>query len=119
MNNDLGNNIRNFRKNKGLTQEELADLLNITPQAVSRWESTAGMPDAIDRKDFMQIKIMNAFHKIVALGKAGEREKADEVYASFVNEINSPEWLPDDLKKESIATLDHEISYYGKYTDQG
>lgn len=30
-------------------------------------------PDAIDRKDFMQIKIMNAFHKIVALGKAGER----------------------------------------------
>lgn len=44
MNNDLGNNIRNFRKNKGLTQEELADLLNITPQAVSRWESTAGMP---------------------------------------------------------------------------
>ena len=45
MNNDLGNNIRNFRKNKGLTQEELADLLNITPQAVSRWESTAGMPD--------------------------------------------------------------------------
>lgn len=45
MNNDLGNNIRKFRKNKGLTQEELADLLNITPQAVSRWESTAGMPD--------------------------------------------------------------------------
>lgn len=45
MNNNLGNNIRTFRKNKGLTQEELADLLNITPQAVSRWESMAGMPD--------------------------------------------------------------------------
>ena len=45
MNTDLGNNIRTFRKNKGFTQEELADLLSVTPQAVSRWESAGGLPD--------------------------------------------------------------------------
>jgi transcriptional regulator with XRE-family HTH domain len=45
MSTDLGNNIRKFRKNKGFTQEELADLLNVTPQAVSRWESAGGYPD--------------------------------------------------------------------------
>ena len=45
MSTTLGKNIKNYRKNKGFTQEELADLLNITPQAVSKWESESGLPD--------------------------------------------------------------------------
>lgn len=43
--NNLGANIRSFRKNKGYTQDELAGMLGVTPQAVSRWESEAGLPD--------------------------------------------------------------------------
>ena len=45
MSTTLGKNIKTFRKNKGLTQEELAELLSITPQAVSKWESESGLPD--------------------------------------------------------------------------
>ncbi|MBR4431281.1 MAG: helix-turn-helix transcriptional regulator [Clostridiales bacterium] len=45
MSTALGKNIKTYRKNKGLTQEELADLLNVTPQAVSKWESENGLPD--------------------------------------------------------------------------
>ncbi|MBP1586651.1 MAG: helix-turn-helix transcriptional regulator [Lachnospiraceae bacterium] len=41
----LGNNIKKYRRNMGLTQEELAGILCITGQAVSRWESGAGLPD--------------------------------------------------------------------------
>ena len=41
----LGKHIRTNRQRLGLTQEKLAEKLNVTPQAVSKWESGTGMPD--------------------------------------------------------------------------
>lgn len=41
----LGNNIKYARKKLGLTQEELAEQIGVTPQAVSKWEKGTGMPD--------------------------------------------------------------------------
>lgn len=41
----LGSNIKAARKKMGLTQDELASQVGVTPQAVSRWESAAGLPD--------------------------------------------------------------------------
>lgn len=35
----LSENIRNLRKAKGLSQEELAIKLNVVRQTVSKWES--------------------------------------------------------------------------------
>lgn len=34
----LSDNIKNLRKNKGFTQEELANKLNVVRQTVSKWE---------------------------------------------------------------------------------
>ena len=42
---DLGKKIKALRHSAGLTQEQLAQKLSVTPQAVSKWESGAGMPD--------------------------------------------------------------------------
>ena len=41
----LGKRIAVFRKKAGLTQEELAEKLNITGQAVSKWENEISFPD--------------------------------------------------------------------------
>ncbi|MBQ3707739.1 MAG: helix-turn-helix transcriptional regulator [Clostridia bacterium] len=41
----LGKNIRRLRLEKNMTQEELALRLNVTAQAVSKWENETGMPD--------------------------------------------------------------------------
>lgn len=41
----VGRTIRRLRKERGLTQEELAEQLGVTAQAVSKWENETGMPD--------------------------------------------------------------------------
>ena len=42
---DLGNNIRQLRRRDKKTQEQLAEALGVTSQAVSRWESGGSYPD--------------------------------------------------------------------------
>jgi len=43
--NAIGQRIYSLRKEQGYTQEQLSALLNITPQAVSKWESGNALPD--------------------------------------------------------------------------
>ena len=41
----MGDIISTRRKEKGMTQKELAELLNITDKAVSKWERNLACPD--------------------------------------------------------------------------
>lgn len=41
----IGKTIANLRKSKGWTQVELAEKLNVSDKAVSKWESEAGFPE--------------------------------------------------------------------------
>ena len=41
----MGKRIMTLRKEKGLTQEQLAERLNVSPQAVSKWENDVSCPD--------------------------------------------------------------------------
>ena len=45
MNLNFAENFKQLRKNKGLTQEKLAEVLGVTPQSVSRWELSVCYPD--------------------------------------------------------------------------
>lgn len=45
MNETIGNRISKHRKEKGLTQEELAEKLGVSSQAVSKWENDQSCPD--------------------------------------------------------------------------
>lgn len=45
MKEQLARNISIYRKEKGLTQEELAHILGVSFQAISKWENAQTMPD--------------------------------------------------------------------------
>ncbi len=42
---EMGKEIRRLRNDRGLTQEALADALNVSPQTVSKWECGNSIPD--------------------------------------------------------------------------
>jgi transcriptional regulator with XRE-family HTH domain len=42
---NIGEIIKKLRKQKDMTQEQLAEYLNISPQAISRWEINSTLPD--------------------------------------------------------------------------
>ena len=56
----IGEFLRELRKGKGLTQEQLAEQFNISRRSVSRWETGSNMPDVgllIEIADFFEVDI--------------------------------------------------------------
>lgn len=43
---EIGNRIRKYRKDSGLTQEQLAEKISVTKSRVSNWEQGINRPDA-------------------------------------------------------------------------
>ena len=41
----LADNIRNLRKAKGLTQEQFAEIMGVSLQSISRWETGVSEPN--------------------------------------------------------------------------
>lgn len=57
---NFGENLKKLRKEKQLSQESLADKLNISRQAVSKWESNSSYPDMnnlIQLKDIFNVTL--------------------------------------------------------------
>jgi len=55
---NIADRIQNLRKTKGISQEELADAVGVSRQAVSKWESEQSIPDidkVIIMSDFFEV----------------------------------------------------------------
>ena len=42
---DLGKQIKALRQSRGLTQEQLAEKMDVSVQTISRWEKSVNYPD--------------------------------------------------------------------------
>lgn len=56
----IGNFLKRLRKEKGITQEQMAEALNVSGRTVSRWENGSNMPDIsllVDIAEFYDVSI--------------------------------------------------------------
>lgn len=56
----IGNFFKELRKQKGLTQEQIADKFNVSNRTVSRWENGNNMPDLdilIEISDYYEVDL--------------------------------------------------------------
>lgn len=51
----FGEKLKEIRKRMGLTQEQLAEIMNVSRQAITKWESDLGLPDTDNLKELSQI----------------------------------------------------------------
>ena len=56
----IGSFLKELRKEKGITQEEFAEKLNVSGRSVSRWETGSNMPDIsllVEIAEFFDVSI--------------------------------------------------------------
>ena len=74
---EIGNKINQLRKLSGMTQEQLAEKLNVSRQTISKWESDSTSPDLESI-----VKISRICHvsldDLLKEGEAGVANKIDE-----------------------------------------
>lgn len=81
----ISNLIKTKRKEKGLTQKELAQNINVTEKAISRWETGRGTPDIsllVPLSEELNVSVSE-------LLKGKENEKEDKNIREIVNYIDA------------------------------
>ena len=87
-----GRFIQNLRKEMNMTQKELSEKLNVSPKAVSRWETGRGFPDIGSLEDIAEVLHISVaellkgekLEKEITLKEAEEASKAGLELADIV-----------------------------------
>jgi transcriptional regulator with XRE-family HTH domain len=93
----FGERVRKYRKLKGLTQEELGKLCNVTKASVSKWENAENMPET---------STLNVLSKVLEVSLDYLYGKTDDPEGKIVETVI--DGIPMQL------TFDEKI-YYKKY----
>lgn len=83
----IGNTIKYLRRERGITQEDLAEVLGVSCQSVSRWENNTCYPDIEllpTIANFFGITVDN----LLGVDDAAEAEKVEKYLSDFQNAIS-------------------------------
>ena len=80
----FGDKLKDYRKEKNLTQEELAEKIGVSGQAVSKWEKGECLPDVFN------LKLLAQFYNLSvdSLLEDENKEESCNVEEKTKNEIN-------------------------------
>lgn len=106
----IGKFIQEKRKEKNLTQSELAEKLNITDRAISKWENGICMPDVASMPELC--KILSVSINDLFSGKVVEMKKNEEVLEKNLLEMAK---LKEEKDKQLLA-LEYVIGYSASIT---
>ena len=84
----IGKFIANLRKEKNMTQQDLAKKLGVTDRAISKWENGRGLPDYSllqDLCDTLSISINELFFG-EKISKEDYKTKAEENMSKLIND---------------------------------
>jgi len=105
MNNDFGYNLSNLRKKKNLTQEQLANFLNISPAAVCKWEKGKSLPDLP-----MLILLSKYFHISIDKMVFNQKSLTDEEIDKICNECDK--MIIKESGKQGLDYIDSVVKKY-------
>lgn len=117
-----------LRKNKGLTQEELAEKLSVSRQAVAKWESGQAYPDVynlVQISDLMNVSVDYLVRDQDCAVRVGAEDATDlealiafrleanvNTYAAFMNEVEPIRPQSHDFRYEKGRYMYHD-TYVG------
>lgn len=103
----ISENIKRLRKDNGLTQEMLADVLHISPQSISKWERGDAYPDIS-----MLPSIANYFGVTVDALLGNDRIIAEERILQYIEEYNALTAKDQGQKALEVAKIAYEDYSY-------
>ena len=66
----LGEKLKDIRKRFGLSQEQLAEIMHVSRQAITKWETDKGMPDVVNLQELAKVFGVTVDYFLNAEGQA-------------------------------------------------
>lgn len=121
---EIGKKIKQLRQHKGITQEVLADTLNVSFQAVSKWENGSTSPD-IGLLPAISAYFGVTIDDLFALGEDAHVERIENMlenqrYLSEQDEQYAIRYLTDKITRETDLAKSHGLlaTVYNKLARQ-
>ncbi len=133
---EFAKNLRELRRKKNLTQEQLANIVNVSAQAVSKWETSDTLPDtallpeiakALDTsidalfsyQSSDKMNILHAVERYINDSDAGSSEKIERLFNLIIAgekaqhkifETMEPEYWDDYASQRYEPQFDHAVA---------
>ena len=107
----IGLLLKTLRKEKNLTQEALAETLNVSSRTVSRWETGSNMPDIsllVELSEFYQISIPEIID--------GERKSEKMNQETKDIAVKMAEYSKNKLNMEKMKIINALLMLFGIFT---
>lgn len=102
---NIGGTIKRLRKDRGITQEELASAIGVTTQAISKWERGEGYPDITFLPD-----IAEYFHVTLDTLCGIDEQRNREQISSIINATSDASYAEGvKIAREGLSKFPHSV----------